>query len=435
MRIIIVSHSYAPDITPRAFRWTAIAEHWAKLGHSVDVVCNLKPGYNNKEILNGVNIYRNSCEWIENIRHSLSTKSKSNKNNSNFQPKPKSHVKRTVSANLRWIYEHTWKNIYWPDSECLWYRYALKTANELISKNDYDALVSVSDPYTSHLVGNNIKHLHGDLRWLVDIGDPFCYREFSAINNRLLYNKLNYYIEELIFSNCNAISVTTKQTYRNYKKIFPDSASKIKVIPPLLSTDDNKPEENGKIFNNTGKIRFVFSGTLYKRLRNPDYLLQIFSSLVDDNDQYELHFFGSINDCGKIIEPYINKHRKQIFIHGVVQRDIATKAIYDADILVNIGNNTNYQLPSKVVDYAATGKRVLNIARFDNDSSVEFFSNYPLALSIIENGQRPTQEQIFKVSAFAQKLQKVIDPLLLSGILKPYKIDNVAREYFSLISG
>jgi hypothetical protein len=39
MKILVVIHSYAPALNPRSFRWSAIAEHWAARGHTVDVVC------------------------------------------------------------------------------------------------------------------------------------------------------------------------------------------------------------------------------------------------------------------------------------------------------------------------------------------------------------------------------------------------------------
>lgn len=39
MRILVISHSYSPASSPRAFRWSAICEQWVKKGIDVGVVC------------------------------------------------------------------------------------------------------------------------------------------------------------------------------------------------------------------------------------------------------------------------------------------------------------------------------------------------------------------------------------------------------------
>src|SRR3546814_9495015 len=44
VKVLIVTHAYAPDAMPRAFRWTAIAEHWAREGAAVDIVTTGRRG-------------------------------------------------------------------------------------------------------------------------------------------------------------------------------------------------------------------------------------------------------------------------------------------------------------------------------------------------------------------------------------------------------
>ena len=72
--ILIICYSYAPALSPRAFRWSAIAEYWAKQGHHVDVVCGWKPGVLHSEILNGVHVYRTGGKITEFVRDKFSIK-------------------------------------------------------------------------------------------------------------------------------------------------------------------------------------------------------------------------------------------------------------------------------------------------------------------------------------------------------------------------
>lgn len=77
----------------------------------------------------------------------------------------------------------------------------------------------------------------------------------------------------------------------------------------------------------------------------------------------------------------------------------AAHAMKEANILVNIGNNTSYQLPSKVVEYASTGKAILNLVKTESDSSIPFFDAYPASMCLLEYTESlclETIEQLIK---------------------------------------
>jgi hypothetical protein len=71
MRLLIICSNYTPDLSPRAFRWSAIAEHWAARGHQIDVVCEWRPSRSRQEVLNGVDVYREGGKVSERLRHRL----------------------------------------------------------------------------------------------------------------------------------------------------------------------------------------------------------------------------------------------------------------------------------------------------------------------------------------------------------------------------
>src|SRR5260370_28631962 len=58
MNILIVSYVYAPDRSPRAYRWSALAEYWSRQGHRVDVISGWKQGDERSERRSGVTINR-----------------------------------------------------------------------------------------------------------------------------------------------------------------------------------------------------------------------------------------------------------------------------------------------------------------------------------------------------------------------------------------
>jgi hypothetical protein len=429
MKILIISYSYAPVISPRAFRWTAIAEYWSKQGEQVDVICSCNPGLMRSETINGVHIHR-----IGNIAGKiLRGKFKNNILIKNKKLKKKDKTKNVLASFLNLIYKYTWKKIYWPDYACLWFFPAVKKVKKLIAINKYDVLISVSLPFIDHIIGLIIKKYNPNILWIMDIGDPFYLSSDIPINNYKIYRRLNYITERKIINLADFITVTTEVLLKMYKNVFPKSNNKIYTIPPLISLSKKIKYEN-RIFLNKNKIKFIFIGTLYKKIRNPKYLLRLFSKLLDTplSDKLELHFFGNIERCFDFFEPYKKLFNKKIFFHGLVNHDIAFQAMNEADFLVNIGNNTSYQLPSKVVEYASTGKPIINIVKSDKDSTIDFFKKYPASLCLVENEAKVDSNYLSKITEFI-KNPPFVEPLVLKIFLANFQIENIAEYYSRLL--
>ena len=113
-------------------------------------------------------------------------------------------LKRTA----RTLYDATWRHLFWPDYACLWQRPALARAKSLCGAETFDAVITVSHPFTGHLVGRSLKRVLPGLRWIADIGDPFSLADTVASNNQLLYRGLNKRTEAAVLRECDAVSVT-----------------------------------------------------------------------------------------------------------------------------------------------------------------------------------------------------------------------------------
>jgi hypothetical protein len=432
--ILIISHHYTPDNSPRAFRWSAIAEYWAKQGYHVDVVCAWKPGLLESEILNGVYVCRTGGKTTESLRDGFGIKKPSGKTPGNQETYAGSTLRHEDRHLVKWIHDHTWKKVYWPDYACLWYFSAVKKAEQLLEKNHYNSLISVSHPFTGHLIGLKLKKKYPQIKWVVDIGDPFCFLEETQTNNHRLYRRLNYKSERKIFNYADAIAVTTKPTLVKYAELFPENASKICVIPPLFSQINNN-ESTSSLFPKNQKLRLVFIGTLYKNIRSPDYLLFLFSKLLDTDigNRLELHFFGNVHDCHDSFNKYQVLLSTKIFLHGQVSREKAAQAMKEANVLINIGNNTSYQLPSKVVEYASTGKPILNLVKAKSDSLISFFDAYPVSMCLLEESESLPSAQLDNLLEFI-KNPPHIDIQFLEQWLYQFQIETISNAYIELMN-
>lgn len=390
MKILIITYTFFPDQNPRAFRWSAVVKNLIKYGHAIDIMCATKK--QKKDSFNGPVIY-SIDDWLSNFSQK--------KNDINTRVNEEKHI-LPIIKKLKFITVYFFRALYkifrWPDFACGWLIPAIIGGRSLCKTKDYDWIISVSHPFTSHVVALFIKPCLPQAKWLVDIGDPFYLLHEPPINNQMLYGYFNKIIESRILRLANMISVTTVGTLLEYEKFFTQSRKKIQVIPPLLSIN---PQTYRKKTHKKNIITLVFAGTLYKRLRSPEILLLCFQKLIEsyNKNKLELHFYGEINDCKSILDQCPDHVRPNLFVHGVVSRKKVAVALAEADILVNIGNNSPLQLPSKIFEYIFYEKPILNFVSIKNDSSLKIIKDYP-ALTIYKRNKILPQKLIEKIQKF-----------------------------------
>lgn len=440
MRLLIISFSYAPRANPRATRWTTLAEDFAHTGHSVLVITSWQKGLPEQETVNGVQIYRVGTQFLEYLRRKIS--SSRPKGRDKAVAGPADPAGATVKGGmilrlLKMLNQNLWRKLWWPDSTCVWLRPALNIARRLLAEQPADVVISVSPTFSAVVAGHLLaRDRQRCRRWIIDLGDPFSFMEQAAPNNVLLYGGLNRWFEKRAFLRADGISVTTAGTREIYARLYPACAGKITVIPPLLSPPP-EPRASGPFFRNPAATRLVFIGTLYRHLRRPDYLLQLFSAMLQGRPEFkaELHLIGDTHECRESLASYQQYLGKNLVMHGPVDRSEAAQAMTEADILINLGNETAFQLPSKLVEYAATGKRIINISSLASDSSTDFLQNYPEALCLQDQGTTPSPGQVLQFSAFCEdRGRSGIDAATLENFLRPFSMQVVASRYECLFA-
>ncbi len=429
MRILIIHTQYHPVINPNVFRWGAIAAYWASQGHDVHVLCSRRHGWADDTVLNGVQVHRaGHASLLDALLGMLGTQNRRGEAGgvgvapkSNFRP----WLEKVVNL--------TWRSIYWPDGSCIWYFSGRKRALELQRKYHFEAIISVTPPYTPHLIAAAIKRRFPKVRWLMDIEDPFAFAEAVFINNRFLYRQYNYHREEQLLAQADAASVTVATARQKYIQNFPNVRAKLSVIPPLFSLPDTT-----EVFPlEKAKIHLGYFGAFYHPIRTPDALLRLFYQLYreqpDFAGQLVLHVFGEIPPVFRAVFARYQSLLPNLRLHGLVPREKIAAAIRAMDFLVNVGNTTDYHLPSKCVDYLMSGKPIINLSYVANDPFVQFMEHYPLMLNLVLT-QGWNQEIIGQLYYFIlENRGRTVTPILLTEMIEPYTLEKIANQYFSLL--
>lgn len=366
MRILIVTAWYRPFIHPRAHRWTVLAEHWASEGHEVHVVCARYPGHPGEDVVNGVRVHRSGFDSLKELVFHGTGLSDLRRGRVGERPSRAGWGARLFV----WMYRNIWKRLCFPDDACFWYFPARKKVGQLLEAGHFDLLISVSLPFTGHLIGLYAAKKRRDRvgTWLADIGDPY------SIHDQIipLSGAFKRRFERQVLEAADTTTATTDFTLQRYEQWFGrEAVRRMRVIPPLLHP---KPEEHLPIAKTPADpIRLGYFGALYAPVRTPDAFLSLLQKTLelrpDLQNRLEVHFYGEIF-------PEFFEHLStipQVTLHGLRSRTEVQTAMRRMDVLVNIGNTTDYQLPSKAVEYLAANRPVLNLSFVENDPFAHFF--------------------------------------------------------------
>ncbi len=423
-KILVISYDFFPDNSPNTYRWLNVLRKWNERGVEIHVLSFHKNNFTEYEEFEGIIIYRIGKSAFEKLKSKIFNVSEKENYIPNIQ-----NQNIDKKGFIRKIYNLTWKKLYFPDFAFLWQSAALKKASEIIKKENITDLITVSWPFSDHVVGSRLKKKFVNINWIADTIDPFYLSK--AVNNNFLYNSLNYNYEKKVLSSADVVTVLTDKLKHKYSKLYPSIKDKISVNHNIFVPYDRIQAADKE---NNGKTKLVFVGTLTPITRSPLNLLQLFDNLFNLNNNIfdlELHFYGDHKQCADIFEKYNYLLEQSIFLHGLVPREQIPTILDSASILINIGNNNEFQEPSKILEYIYFGKPILNVCSIEKDSSLEVLSKYDLNYNVFVNDIDDKQKEIELLSFLSNK-HNITDEQI-NNILCDYLLPEVEKRYFKLL--
>jgi hypothetical protein len=341
MKILIISQHIFPMQTPRAHRTTELMKEFARQGHEVTVYAVLgKYDYSSFEKETGIKVKPIPIRWMW---HPYSSD----------QDKKRTLVDKVLVRLFQ-------KSFEFPEIE---FRYRIP---EILKKDHaYDVLISIAAPHHIHWGVAHYKEQNPEnfpKKWIADCGDPF------MMNNRVANHQPRFEKQERLFCElADYISIPVESAKGAY---YPEYQNKMVVIPQGFKFEDLRPEAPVK----NPLPTFAFAGTFYNDIRNPSALLNYLASLTIDFRfvVYTAHH-GLINEFKNVLGD-------KLVIKEVLPREELLKELASMDFLINIENaDSPHQVPSKLIDYALTGRPILSVNStvLDEKMIQEFFSkNY-----------------------------------------------------------
>lgn len=260
----------------------------------------------------------------------------------------------------------------------------LSAIREEIKKESYDCILGFSEPPSVLVALSRMKEII-----------PFIsYRLDPWATNILYSGSENIRNDELRSDSAAAAIIVTDLIRRDCEKYSTPEILK-KMIPLEFPNILRQKLSKKAVSFEPGKTHCVYTGVLYKDIRNPSYTVSLFGNLSGDGIVF--HIFGLLSSDDLLPNPL----PENVIYHGSVDSDTALACMQAADVLVSIGNTIANQMPSKILTYISLGKPILNLVKTPECPTLPYLKKYPAALNITETNT-PLPEDVERAREFIQ---------------------------------
>ena len=371
-KYLIVTHQFLPHVSPRTTRWKLLVDELVSLGHEVTVLTGTKQHSQDSNI---------EIIFVGNSRASNVVVSLRNQSNSLDS---ENRIKSIIFKLLKKVYRFVIRNFAWPDYTMFWLISVFKVRKKL--NLEYDVLVTVSLPFSSHIAGYLINKKIGK-PWIMDVGDPFTLKTTAPENNSFLYGRLNKHYEMKFYKQASKVLFTHDDARKIHIKEFHINPSIAAVGQPISKFREHLYEQTKNYNYTNNDIKFGYFGIFTHGVRTPVN----FINFLDKFQNYEMHWYIN-SDSESILQKNTLDSSKHNF-NSHVARDEALQLMTKAfHCLVSIGNLNPNQIPSKVIEYIATGKPVIHFAEINDDPVIHIADEFDNVFIVTKN----TDMNIFK---------------------------------------
>lgn len=282
-----------------------------------------------------------------------------------------------------------------------WYaKAAYKKLEEIQSSNRIDAVLTVCSPFPAHIAGVEFKQKHPEVRLCAYTVDPY------AAKGRIIPFFRSFRdlvaLEDAVCKRFDCLFLS-EEAINSRQDIYGDIPNKLALpylLPKAQSLSESKFDK--KI------IHCVYAGSFYRDIRNPEFMLKVFSEIKDGSIILHLYSAG----CDDLVKKYAdNSHA--IDSRGYVSHEELKQVYASCDFLIGVSNATNDFLPSKTYEYLSMRRPIVffNPKGYEN----EVLSKYPHSLQLSDDTPLETAIQTLQVF-IAQERGKTISKSELNEI-------------------
>lgn len=253
-----------------------------------------------------------------------------------------------------------------PDSEIFWAKKNRDCIFKIIEEEKPDVLYTTSYPYSSHLLGFEVKKRYPKIRWIADYRDEWTNNPFHLDSGlRRMKLKAERSKELKVNRHCDFLIANTRQMLNNFVKDTPSLKDRSAFIPNGYDEDDFRGLQ--RTVRSDSKFVLTHTGSLYGR-RNLDEILDALKQLTDrgdiDKNRIEVRIVGNVHET--VLDDYRRRYNftDQIRSYGYMPHRQSIEMLFESDallLLIGKGKGSGNFYTGKVFEYIRTGVPILGI--------------------------------------------------------------------------
>ncbi len=281
-------------------------------------------------------------------------------------------------------------NLFIPDARIGWVPFAYRKAKRIIKELNIDTIITTGPPNSTHLIGSKLKSNNSNLRWIMDMRDPWSKIFFNETLPRTKFAKnRDIYLEKKALRLANQVILASESMLPVQKGIYD---REYLIINNGFDHSEFTAIE-GSESNTLFVIKYIGSMTESAIPYNFFKALQTLDN--KSKERIRIEFFGSIND--KVID-MIKSHDLNdiVSFNGYLPHLEAKKEMQTADLLLLVIPNTiNNELiiTGKIFDYIGAQKPILCIGPKNGDAA-RLIEKYNIGLNFDYDEIEPIKAEI-----------------------------------------
>jgi hypothetical protein len=352
MHLLLIAYEYPPVESAQGLRWGYLARELARRGHTLDVVsADLDDAPIPRFARPGIVQWRAFAGPFVGMARRIARRGQAVR----AKERPEAAARGTAGERVYRAMRALLDRILVPDVRTEWLPFGLRRAREAVAQRRPHALIASHEPGVDLAIARRLAREFG-LPVLADLGDPMLASYAPRWRRRL-----DAWFERRWLSCVDAICVTTAGT----RELLLARLPALRRIPFEVigqGFDPAGPDASISTSFDPARLELLYTGTLYADFRDPQPLLDALPALP----RARLTVIGSLHGMSAA---RLHAHPQVRYLgrmpHGEV---LATQR--HADVLVNIGNRDDVQVPGKLFEYFGAARPVLHLAQTTGDPSV-----------------------------------------------------------------
>ncbi len=254
-----------------------------------------------------------------------------------------------------------------PDSMIGWSWFAVQAAKHFKRHYPISAIISRSNPITSHMVALwLVRWVMPGTPWIAIFGDPWAKNPYRSSRRYLPgIQKWHNFLERMILSRATVVILVSAST-KQFMVDAPRWDNKIVVLPHAFDPQEIPTNPiNNQTARVNGKLNFASAGSFYGP-RSPEPLFKALKLLRETDpilaSNIQVNLWGKLGRFASLLTDY--DIQDTVIDHGQIPRAQVLTELYGSDALILIDAPSlgeSIFLPAKLMDYLMVNRPILAI--------------------------------------------------------------------------